>query len=102
MIMLMLSRKTSYRNFYFNEFFANVLRDNMGMVIFDLRGCGGCQRPKTSYLGAHFGTLTQFLVYPIVPVLLTKDSPRNEISYDSQPPFSLHISNSRTKPAFIK
>ena len=32
------------------------------------------------------------------PVLLTKDS-RNEISYDCQPPFSLHISNSRTKPA---
>ena len=27
---------------YFNEFFANVLRDNMGMIIFDLQGCGGC------------------------------------------------------------
>ena len=26
---------------YFNEFVANVLRDNMGMVIFDLWGCGG-------------------------------------------------------------
>ena len=27
---------------YFNEFVANVLRDNVGMIIFDLRGCGGC------------------------------------------------------------
>ena len=26
---------------YFNEFVANALRDNMGMIIFDLRGCGG-------------------------------------------------------------
>ena len=44
---------------------------------------------------AHFGTLTQRSIHPTVPVLLTKDSPRNEIRYDSQPPFSLHISNSR-------
>ena len=49
-----------------NEFVANVLRDNMVMVIFDLRGCGGCQRPKTSYLSPHFGTLTQHLVHPSV------------------------------------
>ena len=27
---------------YFNEFVPNVLRDNIGMIIFDLRGCGGC------------------------------------------------------------
>ena len=87
---------TSYRKFYFNEFVANVLHDNMGMIIFDLRGCGGCQRPKTSYLGAHFGNLTQRSVHPSAPVLLTKDSPRSFITYDSQPPFSLHISNSRT------
>ena len=26
----------------FYEFVANVLRDNMGMIIFDLQGCGGC------------------------------------------------------------
>ena len=26
----------------FNEFVANVLHDNMGMIIFDLQGCGGC------------------------------------------------------------
>ena len=38
---------------YFNESVANVLRDNMGMIIFDLGGCGGCYRLKTSYLGAH-------------------------------------------------
>ena len=31
-------------------------------------------------------------------VLLTKDSPRNEISYDFQPPFSLHISNLEPSP----
>ena len=30
------------RNFYFNEFVANVLRDNMGIIFFDLWGCGGC------------------------------------------------------------
>ena len=43
----------SYRKLYFNEFVANALSDNMSMIIFELRGCGGCQRPKTSYLGAH-------------------------------------------------
>ena len=26
---------------YFNEFVANALRDNMGMIIFNLWGCGG-------------------------------------------------------------
>ena len=39
-----------------------------------------------------------FAVHPTAPVLLTKDS-RNEISYDFQPPFSLHILSLRTKPA---
>ena len=85
--------------FYFYRFVEYVFCDNMGLIVFDPRGCGGCQRPKTSYLGAHFGTLTQFLAHPSAPVLLTKDSPRNFISYDSQPLFSLLISNSRTKPA---
>ena len=42
---------------------------------------------KNSYLGAHFGTLTQHSAHPTTPVLLTKDSPKNEISYDSQPPY---------------
>ena len=37
----------SYRKFYFYEFVANVLRDNIGIVISDLRGPGGCWRPKT-------------------------------------------------------
>ena len=32
---------------HFNEFVAIVLRDNIGILIFDLRGHGGCQRPKT-------------------------------------------------------
>ena len=27
---------------YFNEFVANVLRDDIGIVIFGLRGHGGC------------------------------------------------------------
>ena len=88
---------TSYTKVYFNEFVANALHDNMGMIIFDLCGFGGCKRPKTSYLDTHFGTLTQRLVHPTAPVLLTKDSPRNEIHYAFQPPFSLHIPNSRTK-----
>ena len=26
---------------YFNEFVASALHDNMGMIIFVLRGCGG-------------------------------------------------------------
>ena len=29
-------------NLKFNEFVANVLRDNISIIIFDLRGCGGC------------------------------------------------------------
>ena len=51
---------------------------------------------KTSYLDAHFGTLTQRSVYPTAPALLTKAS-RNEIIYNFKPPFSLQFSNSRTK-----
>ena len=30
-----------------NGVFANVLRDNLGIVYFDLQGHGGCWRPKT-------------------------------------------------------
>ena len=30
----------------FNKFVSNVLRDNIGTVIFDLRGHGGCWRLK--------------------------------------------------------
>ena len=36
---------------YFNEFVANVLRDNIGIVIFDLWGHEGCLRPKTTLGG---------------------------------------------------
>ena len=32
---------------YFNEFVTNVLCDNIGIDIFDLRGHGSCWRPKT-------------------------------------------------------
>ena len=32
---------TSHKKFYFNEFVANVMRDVIGIVIFDLRGHGG-------------------------------------------------------------
>ena len=30
------------RKVYFNEFVANLLRDDIGIVTFDLRGNGGC------------------------------------------------------------
>ena len=33
---------TSHTKVYFNEFVANVLRDDIGIVIFDLKGHGGC------------------------------------------------------------
>ena len=33
---------TSHNFFYFNEFVANVLRDVIGIFVFDLRGHGGC------------------------------------------------------------
>ena len=73
-----LSIHTSQTKVDFNEFVANVLRgiDNMGMIIFDLPGCGGCQRPKTQYLGTHFGNLTQPQIHPSAPALLIKDSPK--------------------------
>ena len=56
-------------------------------------------RPKTSYLDAHFGTLSQGLDHRIASVLLTKKDSRNEIIYDFQSPFCLHILNLRTKLA---
>ena len=33
---------------YLEEFVANVLRDNIGIVIFDLRGHGGCWEAKNT------------------------------------------------------
>ena len=36
------SHHTSHAKVYFNGFVTNVLRNNMGMVIFDLQGYGGC------------------------------------------------------------
>ena len=81
-------------------FVANVLQ--VGMIIFDLGDVRLWRllEAKTSYLDAHFGTLTQCSVHPTAPVLLTKDS-RNEIIYEFPPTFSLHISNSRTKPTVL-
>ena len=38
---------TSHTKVYSNEFVANVLRDKIGIVVIDLWGYGGCQRPKT-------------------------------------------------------
>ena len=37
---------TSHKKFYFYEFVANVLRDNIGIAIFEIQGHGGCWRPK--------------------------------------------------------
>ena len=90
---------TSHTEVYFNEFAVNALHDNMGMVIFDLWGSGGWLKSKTSFRSKYFGALTQRSLHASAPVLFTKDLRRNEISYDFQPPFSLRISNSRTKPA---
>jgi hypothetical protein len=39
---------TSHTKVYFNEFVANVLRDDRDIIIFDLSGNGGFKRPKTS------------------------------------------------------
>ena len=72
---------------YFHEFVANVLRDNMGMIIFDLWGCGGCYWPKTPYLDEHFGTLNQSSVHPTAPVMLTKDSIYEIIYASIKPPY---------------
>ena len=45
---------TSHKIFYFNEFVTNVFRDVIGIFIFDLRGHGGCQRPKTPLRGQNY------------------------------------------------
>ena len=42
---------TSRTKLSFNKFVANVLRDNIGIVIFDFWGHGGCWRPKTPLRG---------------------------------------------------
>ena len=33
---------TSHTKVYFNESVANAWSENIGMIIFDLGGCGGC------------------------------------------------------------
>ena len=42
---------TSHTKVYFNEFVTNVLRDNIGLAIFDLRGHGGSWRQKAPLEG---------------------------------------------------
>ena len=41
------------------------------MGIFDLQCCGGCSRPKKSYLGAHFGT--QYWIHLLVPITISSN-----------------------------
>ena len=57
-------------------------------------------RGQKHYISMHTlaQRLTQHSVHPTAPVLLSKDS-RNEIIFDFQSPFCLHILNSRTKLA---
>ena len=57
---------TSHRKVYFNEFVQNSLGCDMGIIIFDLHGYGGCLEAKNVIARAHFGT------HPILPFLLTK------------------------------
>ena len=45
------SNHTSHTKLYLNQFVASVLRDNIGIVIFDLWGHEGCRRPKTTLGG---------------------------------------------------
>ena len=90
---------TSHTKVYFNEFVSNAFRDNIGVIIFDLGGCGGCQRPKT-YLGTHFGTSTQSFFIPQQQTWLPNihQDMRSVITLSFHSA-SIHISNSRTKPA---
>ena len=81
--------------FNFNEFVANVLRDNMGMIIYDFWGCGGCQRPKTSYLGC---TLWRFNSTLGSSLSTSSAYQRFTTKWNQfQLPFSLHFLNSRMK-----
>ena len=66
---------------------------------FKVRKCGDCCVRGQKHHMHTLALLTQRSVHPSAPVLFTKDLPRNEINYDFQPPFSLHILNSGTKIA---
>ena len=82
---------TFYKKINFNEFVANVLHDNMGMISFV-----ESVRDQKQHISWHTLALS---VHLSAPVLLTQDSSRYEIRSEFQPPFSLHMSNSITKPA---
>ena len=51
--MIWLWNHTSHTKVYFYEIVANVLRDNMGMIIFDLRGCEGCAVRDKNIISRH-------------------------------------------------
>ena len=87
---------TSHKKNYFYEFVANVLRDNIGILIFDLHG--GCQRPHTIqrphtlalWDGPNIELKCQsvHLLYGVWPLTASMEVKNVH-----------HISNSRTKPA---
>ena len=79
-------KPTSHTKVYFNEFVANVLRDNMGMIILTFKIVETVRGQK--HLVTHFGTLTQCSDHPSASVLLPKGSITT---------LSLYTSNSRTK-----
>ena len=94
------SNHTSHTKVYFNELVANALPDNMGRSEhghdhFWPPRLWRLLRGHKHHISVHTLVGTQFI--PQHQLCLPKIHQRNEISYDSQPPFSLHILNSRTK-----
>ena len=78
---------TSYTKVYFNEFVANVLCDNMGMIIFWPPRFWRLLEAK-NIVSLH--TLWHFksmFSSSLSASFTYKDSPRNEITYDLQPPY---------------
>ena len=67
------------QKFYFNEFVANALCDNMDMIILTSNVVDAVRGQRHHWLA---DTLTQCSVHPSVPVLLTKDSPRKPGLYE--------------------
>ena len=88
---------TSHTKVYFNEFVPNVLRDNMGMIIFDLQVFEGFEMPKASYVSGC--TLWHFNSTFSSPLSTSSAYKRFTKKFSSVMNLSLHTSNSRTKPA---
>ena len=82
--MIWLWNHTSYTKVYFNEFVANAFVILVHANFWPPRLWGLLEAKniisqcKLCHFNSTFG-------HPVVSVLLTKDSPRNDISYDSQP-----------------